>query len=616
MNRYVKALNAEKSTACFEIRSDEEARLWQLARTLKVDAHPKQAVPRPQFAADLEQRLLAHQAAMLPSRTYQPWWRRGKMIFSPRRWAIIAAAGILIVALALYGGILDLNPPHLQLPSLVSIAWAYAGLEGLPSFPALLGNVSFELGTALPVAPEWLTVYQQVSDPLTATELETLASHFGIQGKVHRVGESFIVEDKKGRLVVSRNQRGYYHYQSFSPSLLPPASLQDAKAVAHYAETFLQQRGLLAFNYQIQTPETVPSEEGTTRYRIVFVQVVQEYAVENGGMTVIVDKVDGIVQVTSRVLSLESVGRYSITAAEEAYAVLQGEDYPQDILVSVQGNESGTVSVIVRETIQDSQSFPPHQVGDHVQPEGLLSVTVFENADGRVRHVQAFLVTDLSSDPLSYRLIGPKVKDLVTYDRLHMRVWGTVVTDAGGEPALMLEDYQHSRPEEQFITLLGRLILGQAEGQEQLLLLADDNSHYILSPWGQDQDEIARYRSEGRLGQRALVGGTLTGHPSAEGYRILTGASIAQGSEIDALKSADQYPWSRPAVVRDAIPSLSGQAVITQITLRYFALPVPADPVHETLHTDSRYLLPVYCFKGYTTNGTNFSIWVQATLSD
>ena len=72
----------------------------------------------------------------------------------------------------------------------------------------------------------------------------------------------------------------------------------------------------------------------------------------------------------------------------------------------------------------------------------------------------------------------------------------------------------------------------------------------------------------------------------------------------------------RQKVVRDAIPSLSGQAVITQITLRYFALPVPADPVHETLHTDSRYLLPVYCFKGYTTNGTSFSIWVQATLAD
>lgn len=618
LNRYVEALNAEESTARFEIRNDEEARLWQLTRDLKVDTHPEQATPRPQFAADLEQRLLARQATMMASRTYRPWWQRGQIIFSPPRWAAIAAVGLVVVGLVLFGRILvgDLNPPRLQLPSLVSVAWAYSGLEGLPSFPALLGNASFELGTSLPVAPERLTVYQQVSNPLTVTEAETLASRFGLQGKAHRVGESFIVEDKDGRLVISRIQRGYYHYQSFSPSLLPSASLEDAAAVARYAETFLQQRELLAFDYRSQTPEPLPSDEGTARYRVVFVQTAGEHPVENAGVTVIVDDVDGVVKVTSRVLSLESVGRYPIIAAEKACATLQGEDSRQDVLVDVHQRGTGTVSVVVRETIQDSQSFPPHHAGDHVQLEGLLSVVVFENADGSVHHVQAFLATDLPSDQLAYRLIGPEVADMVTYDRLHVQVWGTVVIDAGGEPALVVEDYQRSRPEERFVTLLGRLILGQAEGQEQILLLTDDGSHYVLLPWGQDQDEITRNRSEGRLGQPALVGGTLTAQRSAEGYPILTVAGVVQGSEIDVLKSADQYPWLWPTVVQSAIPSLSGQAVITRVTLRYFALPVPADLANGVLLTDSRYLWPVYRFEGHTADGTSFSVWVQATHPD
>jgi hypothetical protein len=616
LNRYVEALNAEQRTVHFQVRDDEEAKLWQLARRLKVAARPERAAPGPQFAADLERRLLARQTALTQPRPSRSWRERTTSLL-PRR-AAVAVAGLLVVILFLVGGLLAENLffRRPQLPSLASVAWAYSGSEGLPSLPGLLGEVSFELETSLPAAPGHLAVYQQASDSLTATEAEALASRFGILGEAHRVSESFIIEDENGRLAVHRFQRGYYRYQRLAPSRQPSLSLEDAEAAILYAETFMQQRDLLPFDYQALSAEPLPADEGPARYRVTFTQVVANRLVENAGVTVIVNEAGGVLEVTGRILALRPAGRYPIITAEKAYTALQENGLPQEILVEIRREKAGAVSIVTRGEVQDPRSFPPHQPGEHVQLEGLLSATIFEGADRGVQHVQAFLTTDPLSDQLPYRLIGPQVANMLTYDRLHLWVWGTVAVDDQGGPALIVEDYRRSRPEERFVTLLGHLVLDQAEGQEQLLLLTDDGTRYVLFPWGQDEEQIIRRKEEGRLGHRVLVGGTLTGSRSAEGYPIILTAGLAEGQDVAALTSADERPWPRPAVVKDSVPGLSGQAVITEVRLQYFALPVPADPTNGALPEELYYLWPVYRFTGHTGDETSFSLWVQAVRSD
>lgn len=611
LNRYVDTLNAGESTAGFEVRDGEEATLWRMACLLEAAAHPERMAPRPEFAADLERRLLARQVALTPAEPRIPWWRQLREAFSHRRWAAVGAMAALVTLLLLLGPFLieHLSPRSPMLPSLVGVAQAYGGLEGLPALPGLLGDVSLELGAPLPKAPERLTVYRQISEPLTATEAEALAARFGIQGIAHRVGESFVVEDEDGRLVVHRLQRGYYRYRNLQSASLPSAPPVEASKAARRAEAFLREWGLLEFDYELQSPEVLPSDEGTSRYRVTFVQRVDGRPVENAGVTATVDRAGRVIEVAGRVLGLEPVGLYPIRPAEEAYATLQDGDPSQPFLVDVRRGKAVWLSTVVVKTVEAPPLAPlPHQPGDHVELEGLLSATVFEDADGKARHVLAFLATETHT----YLLVGPEVEGMARYDRLHLRVWGTMVADNRGEPALLVQDYQRSRPQERFVTLLGQLILDRVEGREHVLLLADDGTRYVLLPWGQNKQGIAHFQKEGQLGRRTLVGGTLTGERSAEGYPLLEGAGIMQGTEIDQLESATEKPWPRPAVVPDAIPRLSGRAVVDDTALIYFALPVPLAPSNRAATERLRYVMPVYRFRGQAADGTAFIAWVEA----
>ena len=620
LNRYVEALHAEKTTADFEIRNVEEARLWRIARALKVAAHPEKSVPRPTFAAELERRLLARQRPSTQTKTWPSWWERVRVGFFAHRRATAGAMLLLAVLLLLVGApvVEWLNPPLPLLPSLVTVVQAHGSLEGLPSLPGLLGDVSFDLETPLPAVPEQVTIYQQRPAPIIPREVEVLAHRFAIQGAVHRVGESLVVEDDSQRLVIYGNQKGYYHYRRLRVPSPPHGASIDGVEAAQRAQAFLDQRGLLSFEHRAPVITQLPvGGRDTARHQVLFPQVVDGLAVENAGVKVTLDEAGEVLEVVGRVLHLTSVSRYPILSAEGAYRALQDQDPRRVFLVNVrQENVRAITHIVVREVEGPPTPSSPYHPGDHVAVEGMVSsALVYEDARGDVRYVQASLTTNVGASGYSYKLIGPKTVELARYHRLRLKVWGTVVTNSQGALAILVEDYQRSRPEEEFVTLLGQLIVEESEGKEQMLLLTDDGARYLLS-WGQASQPIAEYRENEWLGRKVLMGGTLTGERSAEEYPILILAGFETGTEIETLQSAEERPWPRPPVVRDVFPTLSGQAVLEEATLRYFTLPVPLDPTNSAAAAALRYLLPVYRFQGYTTDGVAFTIYVQAVRDD
>ncbi len=618
LNRYIEALHAEKTTADFEIRNVEEARLWRIARALKVAAHPEKSVPRPTFAAELERRLLARQRPSTQAKTWPSWWEWVRVGFFAHRRATAGAMLLLAVLLLLVGApvVEWLNPPLPALPSLVPVVQAHGSLEGLPLLPGLLGDVSFDLETPLPAVPEQVTIYQQRLTPIIPREVEVLACRFAIQGAVHRVGESFVVEDDTQRLAVYKAQRGYYHYRRLQLPSPPHEASIDGVEAAQRAQAFLEQRGLLSFEHQSPVITQLPVGQNTARHQVLFPQVVDGLAVENVGVKVTLDEAGEVLEVVGRVLHLtSSVGRYPILSAEGAYRALQDQDPRRVFLVNVRQENVGAMTHIVMREAEGPTPSSPYHPGDHVAVEGMVSALVFEDARGDVRYTRAFLVTDIPS-AYSYGLVGPKVAELARHDHLHLKVWGTVVTNNQGGLAILVEEYQRSRPEEEFVTLLGRLIVEESEGKERMLLLTDDGARYLLS-WGQDSQPIAQCRKNEWLGQKVLMGGTLTGERSVEGYSILIPAGFEKGTETKTLQHAEERPWPRPRVIRDAFPTLSGQAVLEEVTLRYFTLPVPSDPTNgATAAADFRYLLPVYRFEGHTSEGGVFTIYVQAVRDE
>lgn len=614
LNRYIEALHAEETTANFEIKNVEQAKLYRIARAVKVAAQAEKGTPRPSFAAELERRLLARQSVATGRRVQPSWREQMRRLFSAPRWAKAGAILLLVALLSFVGTavVQRLTPSLPLLPSLVSIAEACSGLEGLPSLPGLIGDASFVLHSSLPTAREKVTVNRREPNPTTAREVDARARRFAIRGTAHRVGESFVVEDDTRRLVVSRVQKGYYHYRRLRPSSPPRGTSIDDVEATQRAQTFLDQRDLLSFEYQAPVITHLPAHQQMGCYEVLFPQVADGLPVDNAGVKVTLDHTGEVLEVTGRVMRLTPVGHYPIISAEEAHKALQEQDPHRVFLVDLHHGETGGTVQVHQKRVDMVTLSSPYHPGDHVAVEGMVSAVVYKDAQGDVHSINAFLI---GGSGYSYQLIGPKTAELSRYDRLHLKVWGTVVTNDQGELAILAEDYRQTRPEEQFVTLLGRLSIEESEGQEQVLLLTDEGSRYLLSR-ERGSSPIAPYREE-LSGRKVLMGGTLTGERSAEGDPILIPAGFETGSEIETLQSAEGHSWPRPLVVRDALPTLSGHAMLEEVTLRYFALPVPADPANVSRATgDFRYLQPIYRFEGHTTEGEAFTIYIQAVRDE
>lgn len=615
LNRYIEALQAEETTANFEIKDVEQAKLYQIARAVKVAAQAEKSTPRPSFAAELERRLLARQSVSTGRRVQPSWSEQMRRLLSAPRWATAGAIVLLVALLSFVGTavVQRLTPSLPLLPSLVPIAQASSGLEGLPSLPGLVGDASFVLQTSLPTVREKVTVYRREPNPTTAREVDARARRFAIRGTAYRVGESFVVEDDTQRLVVLRVQKGYYHYRRLRPPSPPRRTSIDDVEAAQRAQAFLDERDLLSFEHQAPVITQLPTHQQMGRYEVLFPQVADGLPVDNAGVRVILDHTGEVLEVTGRVMRLTPMGRYPILSAEEAHKALQEQEPRRIFLVDLHQGEAGATVQVHQKRMDMATPSSPYHPGDHVAVEGMVSAVVYKDAQGDVRSVNAFLIGESG---YSYQLIGPRTTELSRYDRLHLKVWGTVVANDQGQLAILAEDYRQTRPEEQFVTLLGRLSIEESEGQEQMLLLTDEGSRYLLS-WKQGSSPIVEYREEELSGRKVLMGGTLTGERSTEGDPILIPAGFETGSEIETLQGTEGHSWPHPLVVYDALPTLSGHAMLEEVALRYFALPVPADPANGSrATTDFRYLQPVYRFEGHTTEDEAFTIYIQAVRDE
>lgn len=613
LNQYIDALYAERSTADLEIHDREEADLRTVARLLKVAARPKAETPSSTFASVLEKQLIRHYQMYYQRQEARSWWTKipTNPMFLRRAGAV---ATLIAILLAIF---LVIVPPLIHKPSaptlfshlsLVAMAEAYSPLTEWATLPGVLGDIELELATPLPASPQRMTLYRQVADPITMEDAAELAQQFGIQGSVYRVGASLVAENEHSRLEVFSAQKGYYDYRDFK--IWPtPDVLVDATEVIGLAQRYLEQRTLLDFDHGSPLLVAQPEEGAASSYRILFPQVVNGLTIENAGVTVVVTKGGEVTEVRGRVLHLEPVGRQPILSAEAAYQVLQDPGAYQTIWVEVNDHRKGMVTQL--KTQQLETPFLPsfYQPGTYAEIEGVLNVTVFQDASGVISYTQAFLVPATCAPSL--RLIGAKVDELASFDGYRVKISG-LLTGAPNRTAVIVEAYRHSHPGEQAVVLLGSF----KQEQDMLLLRSSEGTDYALYRWCQSMRSLlTEYSNSVWSGEKILVKGILTGEQAAGKYPIVRIDQICTGSEIEELEDLTPEVISRlaprPSVAPASISILSGQGDIEKADLVLLAFPLPSD-FQDAAIEPYRYLIPAYIFAGHTADGLAFTIYVQA----
>lgn len=614
LNQYVDALYAEQSTADFETHDEEEATLRTVACLLKVAARPEAAMPSPGFASALEKRLIRHHQAYYQRQEARSWWTRipANARFL-RRAGAVAALTTILLAIFLLAGLPLIHKPSVSTPfsslSLVAIAKAYSPLQEGPTFPGVLGDIKLDLTTPLPVTPQRLMLYRQAADPITMEDAVELARRFGIQGSVFRVSTNWVAENEHSRLEIFSAQKGYYHYRDFKISPTRDV-LVDATEAIRLAQRYLEQRRLLDFDHRSPLLLAQPEEGAASSYRILFPQIVNGFTIENAGVTVVITKGGEVREVKGRVLHLEPVGQQPLLSSEAAYQALQDRGAHQTIWIEANDEREGVLTQMnIRQ--QEVPFLPsPYLPGTHAEIEGVLNVTVFQDASGVISYTQAHLAPATCTPSL--RLIGAKVNELASFDGFHVKISGPITGDPN-RPTLIVETYRRTYPREQAVTLLGSL----EKEQDLLLLRAPEDTDYALVRWCQSMPSLlTEYSNDVWSGEKVLVRGILTGEQAAGKYPIVRIDQIQTGSEIRELEKLTPDVISRlaprPSVVRGGISVLRGQGYIEKVDLTLFAFPLPSD-FQDATTEPYRYLIPVYRFAGHTTDGLAFTIYVQAS---
>ncbi len=615
LNQYIDALHAERSTADFEIHDGEEADLRKVACLLKVAARPEAEIPSPTFASALEKHLIRHHQMYYQRREARSWWP--KISINPmllRRAGAVAILTTILLTLFLLAGPPLMRQPSVSTPlshlSLVAIAKAYSPLQERPALPGVLGDIKLELATSLPVVSQRMMLYRQAADPITKEDAAELAQRFGIQGSVSRVGASFVAENEHSRLEIFSDQKRYYHYRDLNISPRRDV-LVDATEAMRVAQRYLEQRTLLDFDHGSPLLVAQPEGEAASSYRIRFPQVVDGVMIENAGVTVVVTKRGEVTEVIGRVLHLEPVGRQPILSGEMAYQLLQDPGARHTIWVEVNDEREGMLTQVTIQQLEATFSPSPYQPGTYAEIEGVLNVTVFQDASEVISYTQAFLSPGTCAPSL--RLIGSKVDELVSFDGYRVKVSGLISTGEPNRPALIVETYHRSQPGEQAVVLLGSF----KQEQDMLLLRSREGGDYALERWCQSMPSLLTEYSNSVWwsGEKVLVRGILTGGQAAGKYPIVRIDQIQTGTEIEELENLTPDVVSRlaprPSVVPASISVLGGQGYIEKADLILFAFPLPSD-FQDTTIEPYRYLIPAYRFAGHTTDGLAFTIYVQA----
>lgn len=195
-------------------------------------------------------------------------------------------------------------------------------------------GMAFILDAILPTEPARAPVQQQTTFDFSVEEAQAIATQFGFTGPLYRqpqpeqverlgpgaINDVYFAFDNNGRLLNIDTIGVYYNDTTYQFESQPNLTLDQAGPIA---EAFLQERGLLNFEYTI--------EKGWGN-EIWFKRLIRGAVANQPEITVGLTNNGDVVFVSiQRYDNLERLGNYPLRTAEEAWAILQSGVSSNDI---------------------------------------------------------------------------------------------------------------------------------------------------------------------------------------------------------------------------------------------------------------------------------------------
>ncbi len=275
----------------------------------------------------------------------------------------------------------------------------------------------------------------------------------------------------------------------------------------------------------------------------------------------------------------------------------------------------------------------PFEIGQGVEVTGVVHAIIY--VDGDTRRVEASLDVDEPGEELpSYPLVGPQelLEEIAQHDRLHVRVWGRIVSSAEGwapdGQAIEVERFERLWPEERLQGFLGHVDLETLEGREVAVFTDHEtDQRYVLAPSLEVEDYWAPGRDPILDFDQIFMAGVVHPEKTYAGLLILMPVSMQHGQETEAATSPDEFPLEvGPQVVDEAARmggQLQGAFVVDRVELAYYYEPQPGyvarstDGPPPTQEPAETIVQPVWVFYGHNADDTTrFVAYVQAVAEE
>ena len=244
----------------------------------------------------------------------------------------------------------------------------------------IFGASELTLTAAFPESPAEAIVYEQAVEEVTSPEqAKAFASQLGIEGEVYLTpsesgGSSYIVTDGVQQVTIINTTTHFVYTADFGVGVSSSAEPLPLTERVEIAETFLQEHGLLDFDYQMD--ETLSQDN-----RVVFTRVLNDYPLlitdtYNPFIEVKVNNTGDIAFLIYRLNKINALGSYPLRTAQEAWNIVLENPDDQRVQYSIEPE-----SMRHRTTLPAWQRS--HAIGQRVDLYSYINVYDSADASGK-----------------------------------------------------------------------------------------------------------------------------------------------------------------------------------------------------------------------------------------
>ncbi|MBG0784947.1 MAG: hypothetical protein H0S79_07570 [Anaerolineaceae bacterium] len=243
------------------------------------------------------------------------------------------------------------EPPTDQSPIeklLISFFGSTAQAQGGGS--GSFGSEELTLTAAFPESPSEAVVYEQVVEDVTSAEqAKAFASQLGIEGEVFLIpyeggGFSYVVTDGIQEVTIINSTTYFVYLADFGVGISSSAAPLPLSERVEIAETFLQEHGLLDFEYQMD--ETLSQDN-----RVVFTRILNDYPLlitdtYNPFIEVRINSTGEIAFLIYRLNKVNAIGNYPLRTAQEAWNLVLENPNDQRVQYTIEPPEMSYRTVL------------------------------------------------------------------------------------------------------------------------------------------------------------------------------------------------------------------------------------------------------------------------------